>query len=137
MTKVTQRKYNKEYAVVLLRIAEGDLKTVNILTEAIHEGRPENILFIAQQSIEKSLKSVLVHLGISFPLIHDLGILITLIPENYAPPYGYDLRELNQYATTRRYEDGHYKLTDEEIMAAVHGAKMVLSWAQKNILVDT
>ncbi len=129
MTNKIKKNYKKEYAPILLGIAKGDFRSAQVLNQAVFEGRPENIIFICQQSIEKALKAVLVHLQIGFPLVHDLGILVALLPEDKAPPFGFSLAELNQYATTRRYEEGHLELTAEEINVTLSAAQDVLNWA--------
>lgn len=133
MTDLKKKLFKKEYAGELLKIAEGDLKSARALLNSKEPGRPENIVFMSQQSVEKSIKSVLVHLLIAFPLVHDLGILISCLPENKTPPTGFALTELNPYASVRRYEEGPIELTDEEVLAAVDAGKFVLAWAQ-NIL---
>jgi HEPN domain-containing protein len=69
-----KRIYKKEYAQELLKIAAGDLDSSLELSQA-KTGRPENIIFLVQQSVEKYIKAVLVHLQIGFPAVHDLGIL--------------------------------------------------------------
>ncbi len=83
-----------------------------------------------QQSIEKSIKAVLVHFEIAFPLVHDLGILVALVPTQNEPPFGFNLTELNQYATTRRYEEGHFNLTVEELKISLDATLEVLNWAE-------
>jgi len=71
--------FKKEYAQHLFKIAQGDLDSAAALMAAKTLGRPENILYMIQQSVEKSLKAVLIHKQIAFPLVHDLGILIALL----------------------------------------------------------
>ncbi len=92
-------------------------------------GRPENIVFLAGQSVEKSIKSVLVHLQIAFPLVHDLGILVALLPDDKIPPEGFALTELNPFASIRRYEEGQLQLTIDEIESALNAAQNVADWA--------
>ena len=53
-----KRLYNKEYAYELFNIASGDLDSAIALSKA-NSGRPENIIFLDQQSIEKYIKAVL------------------------------------------------------------------------------
>ncbi|MCB0351147.1 MAG: HEPN domain-containing protein [Bdellovibrionales bacterium] len=130
MTNQSKRTYKKEYASVLLRIAEGDYNSSKILLDAKFKGRPENIVYLAQQSIEKNLKAALVHLGIGFPMVHDLGILVALFPDKMTPPFGFDLKEFNQYATVRRYEEGYIELSEKEITVAVESAEQILIWAK-------
>jgi hypothetical protein len=49
-----KQKFKKEYSFELLRIAIGDLESAKVLFE-INKGRPENIIYHIEQSIEKSL----------------------------------------------------------------------------------
>ena len=48
-------------------------------------------------------------------MVHDLGILIALLPVADYPPGGFDWAELNPFATVRRYEDGALPISAEEI----------------------
>jgi hypothetical protein len=82
--------FKPEYSKTLLSIAIGDLSTAKTLLSANDPGRVENILYMIQQSVEKSLKAVLVYKQIAFPLVHDLGILIALLPADEYPPGGFD-----------------------------------------------
>lgn len=120
--------FPREYAKELLKIAKGDLDSAVGLSK-INTGRPENIIFMTQQSVEKSIKSVLVHLQIAFPLVHDLGILVALLPDEKAPPEGFALAELNPFASVRRYEEGQLPLTAEEIESTLEIAQNVIQWA--------
>lgn len=58
-----------------------------------------------QQSVEKAIESVLVKNQIPFPMVHDLGILIALLPVEKYPTGGFDWTALNPYASVRRYEE--------------------------------
>lgn len=124
--------FKKEYAQHLFKIAQGDLDSAEALITASRLakalGRPENILYMIQQSVEKSLKSVLIYKQISFPLVHDLGILIALLPKVDYPPGGFDWTDLNPYASIRRYEDGALPISKEEVEAAFNAAKLVHVW---------
>lgn len=126
------RKYDPAYAPELLAIAKGDLASAKLLASATG-GRRENIVFLVQQSVEKCLKAVLAHKGIAFPAVHDLGALIALVPEEVSPPHGYDLVELNQYATIRRYELASAPLTEDEIQSSLSAGESVAAWADKLI----
>ena len=125
--------FRPEYATSLLRIAEGDLATAWALIESNSPGRIENVLYMIQQSVEKTLKSVLVKKQIAFPLVHDLGILIALLPESNYPPGGFEWTALNPYASIRRYEEGSLPITREEVLASYNAAILVIDWAKKLI----
>lgn len=95
MTKNYKKQlFPKEYSKELLKIAQGDLESAVGLSK-LNTGRPENIIFLAQQSVEKYIKAVLVHIQIAFPTVHDLGILVALLPDDKMPPEGFALSELN------------------------------------------
>ena len=129
MTKNFKKQlFPKEYAKELLKIAKGDLDSALGLSK-INTGRHENIVFMAQQSVEKSIKSVLVHLQIAFPLVHDLGILVALLPDDKIPPEGFALSELNPFASVRRYEEGQLPLTKDDIEAVLNISQAVAQWA--------
>lgn len=102
---------------------------------ACAKGRPENTVFLAQQSVEKFIKAVLVHLQIPFPAVHDLGILVALLPDEKMPPEGFALTELNPFASLRRYQEGDIPLSTEELEASVDIADRVSLWA-KALLFD-
>lgn len=125
--------FKKEYASELLIIAEGDLATAKALLNCANPGRLENILYMIQQAVEKSIKVVLISKQISFPLVHDLGILIALLPPPDYPPGGFDLTALNPYASIRRYEAGEILLDKQEIAGAYSAAELVILWAKKYI----
>jgi HEPN domain-containing protein len=38
----------------------------------------EDLCFDAQQAAEKAIKAVLIHLGVRFPYVHDLSVLLDL-----------------------------------------------------------
>jgi HEPN domain-containing protein len=124
-----ERLFPKEYAKVLWRIAEGDYLTVEVLAKASGY-RVENAFYLAQQSIEKALRSVLVHRGVAIPMIHDLSALLSKLPEDCDPPYGYELNALSEYATIRRYEEGSWIPATEELQEIMLKTKVMLDWAK-------
>jgi HEPN domain-containing protein len=124
--------FKKEYSFELIRIAKGDLDSAILLSKCVG-GRPENVLYLVQQSIEKSLKSLLVYHQIPFPLVHDLGVLIALLPDKLMPPSGFDLIQLNPYASVRRYEEGVAEITAEEIATAISAGDEVWKWVNKEL----
>lgn len=132
---MTQNKnilFKKEYADQLLMIARGDLDTAKALMLSPNLGRKENVLYMIQQAVEKAIKSVLVAKQMSFPLVHDLGILIALLPSKDYPPGGFDWTALNPFASVRRYEQGAIPVTQEEIQAAFDAALAVMIWAESH-----
>lgn len=132
MTPRNQEKvFDPKYADELLRIAEGDLATARFLLGGFDAGiRPENLFYLAQQSIEKALKAVLCGLGRPVPLVHELGALVAKMPEDVQPVFGYELGRLNEFASTRRYEEGRFSLTREEAEDVLLVADTLLAWAK-------
>lgn len=130
--KKQERLFPKEYAQVLWRIADGDYRTVVALAQS-SDYRIENAFYLAQQSIEKALKAVLVHRGISIPLIHDLSALLSKLPEDSDSPFGYELNALSEYATIRRYEEGSWTPTNEDLLEILSKTKVMLDWAKVKI----
>jgi HEPN domain-containing protein len=122
--------FKPEYSVKLLSIAQGDLETALALINSASPGRLENILYMIQQAIEKTIKSVLIKKQIPFPMVHDLGILIALLPVDSYPPGGFDWTALNPYASIRRYEEGNLPIDKEEIKMAYEAALLVIEWAK-------
>lgn len=127
-----ERLFSKPYAQTLWRIAEGDLKTVLVLEKAA-DYRVENAFYLAQQTIEKALKAVLVHKGIAIPMVHDLSALLSKLPAGCEPPYGYELNALSEYATIRRYEEANWIPTAEELKEIIQKTKDMLQWAKAQI----
>ena len=123
--------FDAKYSVELLKIAKGDLASAKALLEAKNPGRPENILYMVQQSVEKCIKSVLIKKQIAFPMVHDLGTLIALLPPDDYPPGGFNWNALNPYASIPRYEEGAIPVTKEEITASYEASILVVDWAEK------
>lgn len=125
--------FKAEYSFELLRIAEGDLRSALELRSALKLGRAENVAYLAQQAAEKALKAVLNHHRIPFPLVHELGLLVALLPDSLQPPGSFSLSELNPFATVRRYEEPTAELTPEELSACLAAAERVCEWARRLI----
>lgn len=130
MTK--QRLYQKSYAPELLRIATGDLESAKVLRAAT-TGRRENVLFLAQQAIEKALKALLCARGIAVPLVHELAVVLDRFPQDAPVPRADEMVDLTQFATIRRYEEGKATWTEEEIEAVLQLASETLDWVRQQI----
>jgi len=128
LTPIRTQLYKKSYGFELLRIAQGDLESACALQE-VGKGRRENIGYLAQQCIEKSIKSVLCFRMVPVPHSHELSALITLLSKDLAFPYGLEISDLSHFASIRRYMEGSYELDDEEILVAIEVAKNVYQWA--------
>lgn len=124
-----KKKFNRAYAKELIEISLGDLKTAKVLLD--HSGgRPENFFFMVQQSAEKALKAVLCHCDLAVPMIHDLGALITMLPDNVSSPSQKELLALTEFASIRRYEQGLYDYSLEEMRATYQAVEKVIQWAR-------
>lgn len=129
MTPVKTQKYKSEYGFELLRIAEGDYLSASALYDT-GKGRKENVGYLAQQSIEKSIKAVLCFKGVPIPYTHELAALIPLIDASLNFPFGLEISDLSYFATVRRYMEGSYDLEDEEIKISIEVAGSILAWSQ-------
>lgn len=125
----TSKRYRKEYAPELLKIAKGDLGSARALIGA-PDSRPENVCYLTQQSVEKCLKAVICHLGIEVIHTHNLESLIQLIPAEHRPSDQKQLEALTEYATVRRYEEGFEILTQEDLERVVALGKQIYLWAE-------
>ncbi len=131
MTPIS-RKYKKEYAFVLLNIAIGDLESAKGLVKS-NQGRPENMLYAIQQSMEKCLKAVLIFYEIPILHTHDLEVLISLLAPKTVPPEAYNLGQFSQYASVRRYEEGHEEILPSDIKAALALGQKICDWAKAQL----
>ncbi len=129
--KKQERLFAVEYSKELLKIAEGDLFTA-IAIQNNAKARLENAFYMVQQCIEKALKAVLVSKKVPVPLVHDLGVLLAKLPNELNPPFGYELSDLNQYASIRRYEIGQFTLDNEELKLVIEKGQEILDWCKAN-----
>ena len=112
-----------------LAYAKSDLTIARAKTEGV---LPEMGCFHAQQAAEKSIKAVLILLGVDFPYTHDIAHLATLVDRSevdYAKPLE-DAIELTQYAVLARYPSDDVPATETELDAAVNIAERVFEWAE-------
>jgi HEPN domain-containing protein len=129
-----ERRFDPSYGETLFRIAEKDYSTARFAARGVddHEVRPENVLFLYQQAIEKLLKAVLCRLEIPVPLVHDLGVLLAKIPDESQPEAaGYELNRLNEFAGVRRYEEGAIRYEPEDLDDARILTEELLGWARR------
>ena len=127
-----ERRFDPEYGRTLLDIAEKDFSTARFAESGVQSGevRPENVLFLYQQAIEKLLKAVLCRLEIPVPLVHDLGVLLAKLPEDAQPEVGYEINRLNEFAGVRRYEEGGILYEPEDLEDARALTEELLAWAR-------
>jgi len=107
----------------LLLKASNDLfaaKTVIATGQAL-----DTVAFHAQQATEKSLKALLILLGIEYPLTHDVVALMDLAVEHYAPLSAYEaeMDKFALYGVVVRY--------DQMICPSLAEARELLAVAQQ------
>jgi HEPN domain-containing protein len=95
----------------------------------------EPFCFHAQQSAEKAIKALLLHLGIRFPHVHDLDRLLVLLSDHGvdAPDAVREADKLSDYAVLARYPLDREPTTAEQRREAVEIAETVLRWAERLI----
>ncbi len=124
------RKYKKEYAFELIKIARGDIDSAIGLIQS-KKGRPENIVYMCQQAIEKTIKSVICFQNLPILHTHDLEALIVMLPSNVPPiPDSQFLGSMSQYANVRRYEEGSEELSASDLNDYVELTEKILAWGQ-------
>ncbi len=104
-----------------------------------HEPLPgaylEDYCFDAQQAAEKAVKAVFIAHGLTFPFIHDLGRLLTLLVQGgiRVPKYVIESDRLTRFAVTARYPDASAPITKREHRRAFRIATSVLRWATRQV----
>lgn len=94
----------------------------------------EDLCFDAQQAVEKAFKALCLQYDITFPYVHDLADLLTLIEEEISVPS--DVRQaarLTRYAVVTRYPGLADPVTDEEYKEAVSIAVDAVEWVETMI----
>lgn len=92
----------------------------------------EDLCFDAQQAAEKAIKAVLLKQKVTFPYIHDLARLLTLL-EGTGEKIPEDLRQaenLTRYAIVTRYPGLTEPVTEAHYQEAVANAEAVIRWAE-------
>jgi HEPN domain-containing protein len=108
------------------RIAEDDLRSAEYLLTMGASGPFNVICFLAQQSAEKYIKSLLISHGVDFAKTHDLIVLINSVPPSVdlavSPE---DLLTLNRYSIQPRYPGDWWPYSKADAEKAVAVAKAV------------
>ena len=115
-----------------LRLADRDIQAFDAL-KANPQVHISMICFHAQQAVEKSLKAVLFSRRIEFKRVHDLVKLARLLSERgivLPVPEG-QLRHLNPFAVTFRYDDIEIELTSLSNVVSV--VADVRRWAKEQV----
>jgi len=116
----------------LLRAAGRDRKTVELLLQH-HDAPVSSVGFHAQQYLEKVIKAVLVSNAVIFRRTHNLEELADLLErQGIKLPLPKDqLRRLNPFAVTIRYEDMEIALADINTVAEM--IERVHAWVERQI----
>jgi HEPN domain-containing protein len=126
---VKSKKFDKKYALELMRIAEQDLESAKALALTAAK-RKENVFLLAQQALEKGLKAVICWRGKELPFVHDIGILVTVLSDGAKVPFGYSLNDLSEFAAIRRYLEGFEQYSTEEVEGVLNAVSEALTWCQ-------
>jgi HEPN domain-containing protein len=95
----------------------------------------EDLCFHCQQAIEKSLKGLLIYLGIDFPFTHSISALVKLIKESRIEPPDFvcNSAKTTVYAVGTRYPLEQEPVTEEEYKEALTLAEQVYNWVIEKI----
>ena len=82
--------------------------------------------FHAQQCAEKYLKALLLHEGLAVPRVHDLNVLVRLVPPTRVPGLDpADLARLSRYVIEGRYPDEWEPIRRSQVRKAIALAKRI------------
>lgn len=127
------QKFKKEYAHKLYRIADNDLYAAEYLVGAA-KCRPELIIYQVQQSIEKSIKAVLVFEEKQVPLTHDIELLLSELQSSDQKILPEGAAEFSRFATIKRYTEGDEAYDQKDIQSALQVGKVFLNWARLKLV---
>jgi len=101
---MNERHHDSASVLDWLEHAEQDLLASESLLEKKNRKLLNPACYHAQQAAEKYLKSLLLHLGITFPFTHDIRLLLELVTEQVKLDVDVaDVISLTRYATQTRY----------------------------------
>jgi HEPN domain-containing protein len=95
----------------------------------------EDLCFDAQQAAEKAVKALLIKRGVTFPYVHDLARLVTLLEEagQQIPELVRRAEALTRYAVVTRYPGLAEPVTEAHYQEAIVLAKAVLEWVEDHL----
>ena len=95
----------------------------------------EDLCFEAQQAAEKSIKGVLIGLGIEFPYVHDVSQLLSLVEGagHAIPESVWAAETLTLYAVVTRYSGTVRWVTERDHQTAIAVASAVVQWAEEGV----
>lgn len=96
----------------------------------------EDLCFDCEQAVEKSLKGLLVHQGVSFPKTHSIAYLIELVEDGGidVPDEIKESVSLTAYAVGTRYPGEFEQVDEKEYIEALKIAERVFNWVKKKIV---
>jgi HEPN domain-containing protein len=95
----------------------------------------EDLCFDAQQAAEKAIKALLIKRGVTFPYVHDLARLVTLLEEagQEIPEFVQRAEALTRYAVVTRYPGLAEPVTEAHFQEAIAVANAVLEWVEDQL----
>lgn len=96
----------------------------------------EDLCYQAQQAAEKAIKALLIDADVSFPYVHDLARLLTVLEEEGAtdvPERVKEAERLTRFAVFTRYPGVASPVDREEYEEALRLAEGLLEWAEERI----
>ena len=96
----------------------------------------EDLCFNFQQSVEKSLKAVLIKNNIKIPRTHSIAELISILQQNsinIPEKIQKEAPTLTIYAVDTRYPDNYFFIDENDYKEALNIAEIVYDWAKSEI----
>jgi HEPN domain-containing protein len=95
----------------------------------------EDLCFDCEQAVEKSLKGLLVHIGVPFPRTHSIANLIELIEDTGIDVEDYikESISLTAYAVSTRYPGNFEPVMEKEYKEALEIAERIFNWVRKKL----
>ncbi|MFA6990199.1 MAG: HEPN domain-containing protein [Candidatus Gastranaerophilaceae bacterium] len=97
----------------------------------------EDFCFNLQQSVEKSLKALLIKNNLEYPKTHSISKIITILINNGVQVPDNIIKtapQLTAYAVETRYPDDYNEITDTEYKEALEIAQNVYNWVENKII---
>jgi HEPN domain-containing protein len=95
----------------------------------------EDLCFDAQQAAEKAIKALFVYRRATFPFVHDLTRLLTLLESAgmHVPKYVWQAGRLTRFAVEARYPGHAGPVGKRTHRTMVRIAESVVRWAERQI----
>ena len=95
----------------------------------------EDLCFDCQQTVEKSIKALLVHCNVEFEKIHSIAQLLKQVEGAgiTVPDETKETAELTVYAVDARYPGDYDPVTEEEYKLALVMAENAVKWVENEI----